>query len=61
MRRVCALQHQAGAQYSAVEWIRDKVAVRNVLAPAPDPKPTSSAAKRAWIVFCAMPQGDGNT
>ena len=30
MRRVCALRHQAGAQYSAVELIRDKAAVRNV-------------------------------
>ena len=38
MRRVCALRHQAGAQYSAVESIRDKAAVRNVLTPAPHPE-----------------------
>ena len=37
MRRVCALRHEAGAQYSAVEYIRDKTAVHNVLATAPHP------------------------
>ena len=35
MKRVCALRHQAGAQYSAVEVVRDKAAVGIVLAPAP--------------------------
>ena len=62
MSRVCALRHQAGAHYSAVEWIRDKAAVHNVLAPAPHPDPqVALAAKRAWIVFCAMPQNDDDT
>ena len=32
MRRVCALRHQGGAQYSAVEEIRNKAVVRNILA-----------------------------
>ena len=41
IRRVCALRYQAGAQYSAVEYIRDKAAVSNVLAPAPNPEPAS--------------------
>ena len=41
MRRVCELRHQAGAQYSAVEKIRNKAAVCNVLAPAPHPEPAS--------------------
>ena len=30
--------HQRGAQYSAVEWTRAKVAVRNVVDPAPQPE-----------------------
>ena len=29
MRRVCALPHQTGAQYSAVKYTRDRAAVRN--------------------------------
>ena len=33
IRPVCALRHQAGAQYSAVECTRAKVAVRSVEAP----------------------------
>ena len=41
MRRVWALRHQTGAQYSAVECTRDRVAVRNVVAPAPQPEPAS--------------------
>jgi len=41
MRRVWALRHQTGAQYSAVEWTRVRVAVRNVVAPAPQPEPAS--------------------
>jgi len=35
MRQVWALRHQTGTQYSAVEWTRAKVAVLNVVAPAP--------------------------
>jgi len=41
MRRVWALRHQTGAQYSVVEWTRDKVAVRKDFAPAPQPEPAS--------------------
>jgi len=41
IRRVWALQHQTGVQYSAVEWTRARVAVRKVVAPAPQPDPAS--------------------
>jgi len=41
MRRVRVLRHQTGAQYSAVECTRVRVAVRNVVAPAPQPEPAS--------------------
>ena len=41
IKRVWALRHQTGAQYSAVEWIRARVTVRNVVAPAPHPEPAS--------------------
>jgi len=36
-----SLRHQTGAQYSAVEWTKAMVAVRNVVAPAPQPEPAS--------------------
>ena len=35
MRRVWALRHQTGAQYSAVEWSRSRVTIRSVFAAAP--------------------------
>ena len=41
VRRVWALRHQTGAQYSAVECTRARVAVRNVVAPTPQPEPAS--------------------
>jgi len=41
MRRVWALRHQTVAQYSAVECTRARVSVRNTVAPAPQPEPTS--------------------
>ena len=41
MKRVCVLQHQTGAQYSALEQTKNRAAVRNVLAPAPHPDPAS--------------------
>ena len=41
MRRVWALRHQTGAQYSAVEFTRARVAIRRVVAPAPQPEPAS--------------------
>ena len=62
MRRVCALRHQAGVQYSAVEQIRDKAAVRNVLAPAPNPQPASRLSSETRVdSFCVMPQDDDGT
>ena len=41
MRRVWALRHQTWAQYSAVICTRVRTAVRNVVAPAPQPDPAS--------------------
>jgi len=41
MRWVWAQRHQTGAQYSAVEWTKTRVAVRRVVAPAPQPEPAS--------------------
>ena len=41
MRRVWALRHHTGAWYSAVEWTKAKVAVRHVVAIAPQPEPAS--------------------
>ena len=49
MRRVCALRHQADAQYSAVEYIRNKAAVCNVLAPAPHPEPASHLSSETRV------------
>ena len=48
MRRVWALRHQTGAQYSAVEWTRARVAVRSVVAPAPQ-----QATSGVWRVMLA--------
>ena len=41
MRRVWALWHHIGAQYSAVECTRARVAIRRIVAPAPEPEPAS--------------------
>jgi len=41
MRRVRALRHQTGAQYSAVECTKVRVAVCRVIAPAPQPEAAS--------------------
>ena len=49
MRRVCALRHQAGAQYSAVEEISDKSTVRNVLAQVPYPEPASRLSSEMHV------------
>ena len=40
-RRVWALRHQTGAQHSAVECTRPRLAVRRVVAPTPQPEPGS--------------------
>ena len=37
---VWALQHHTGVQCSVMEWTSARVAVRRVLAPAPQPEPT---------------------
>ena len=41
MMRVCALRHQTGAQYSAVEYTRAKVADQRTAPLAPHPDPVS--------------------
>jgi len=41
MRRVSALRHQTGAKCSSVEYTRARVAVRRLVAPAPQPEPVS--------------------
>jgi len=46
MRWVWALRHQAGAQYSAVGCTRVRMAVRKVVAPAPQPE-TANRLKSA--------------
>jgi len=54
-RRVWALRHQTGVQYSAVEWTRAKVAVRNVVAPAPQTKAASRLrVRRVMSTFCEV-------
>jgi len=40
-RRVCLLRHQTGVQYSAAEWIKARVAVRNLLASEPHLEPAN--------------------
>jgi len=46
MRRVWALRHQTGAQNSAVEGTKARVAIRRVVAPAPQPEP----ARQGFVV-----------
>jgi len=41
IRQVWALRQQTGAQYSAVECTRARVAVCKIVAPAPQPEPAS--------------------
>ena len=41
MRRVSALRHQTGAQYSEVKCNRAEAAIRRVAAPAAQPEPAS--------------------
>jgi len=54
IRRVWALRHQIGAQHSAVECTRAKVAVRSVVSPAPQPEPASRLKERdAWCQLLA--------
>ena len=53
MRRVSALRHQTGAQYSAVEQAKDRAAARNALALAPHSEPASclSSVTQIHIFF----------
>jgi len=48
IRWVRALRYQTGAQYSVVEYTRARGAVRNAVAPAPQPEPANrhKSAKR---------------
>ena len=65
MRRVSALRHQTGAQYSAVECTRTRAAIRNVVALAPQPASQSqqaaSGARRVMSASCEVTQGVGDT
>ena len=49
-RSVWALRHQKGAQYSAVERTKARVAVRKVVAPAPQPDLSRARNRRARFV-----------
>jgi len=59
MRREWELRHQTGAQCSAVELIRAKMAVHMVVAPAP--LQAASRKQRVMSTFCEVTQGVGNT
>jgi len=62
VRRVWALRHQTGAQHSAVEWTRAMVAIRNVVAPAPQREPASpSRVRQVMSTFCEVTRGVGET
>ena len=50
LRRVWALRLQTGAQYSAAEWIKAKVAIRNDLVPAPQLDPARRLKRRTCVV-----------
>ena len=60
MRRVWALRHQTATQYSAVEWTRARLAVRNVVAPAPH-QAASIRVRRVMSASCEVTQGVGDT
>jgi len=62
MRRVWALRHQTGAQYSAVECTRVSVGIRRVVAPAPNrSQQAASGARRVMSASCEVTQGVGDT
>jgi len=62
MRQVWALRHQTGAQYSAVEWTRDRVAVRRVAVPAPHrSQQAASGVRRVMSASSEVTQGVGDT
>jgi len=58
MRRILALRHQTGAQYSAVECTRARVATRRVVAPAPQPEDAWCQLLAKWLkvsTICERP------
>jgi len=60
LRRVWALRHHTG--YFAVEWTRDKVTVRNVVAQAPSSSQrATSRVRRVMSTFCEVTRGVGDT
>jgi len=62
VRWVWALRHHTGEQYPAVECTRAKVAVRNVVTPAPQPEPASRLKSATRDVnFLQVTQGVGKT
>ena len=62
IRQVRALQHQTGAQCSAFECTSARVAVRNVVAPAPQPEPANlPGAGCVMSACCEVTQGVGDT
>ena len=61
-RRVWAMRHQTGAQYSAAEWIKARVAVCRVMAPAPQLDPANRLRSPTRVVsFFAVNEGVGET
>jgi len=53
MRRMWALRHQTGAQYSAVEWTRAKVAVATLLPQQRSPsQQATSRVRRVMSALC---------
>ena len=66
IRQVLALRHQTGAQYSAVECTGARVAVRRVVAPAPQSgsgrsQQAASRAPHVMSASCEVTQGVGDT
>ena len=52
MRRVCALRHQNGVQYSAIEWTKHMTSVCFVLAPATRPETASHLINLKRVDSC---------
>jgi len=63
VRRVWVMQHQTGAQYSAVDWTRAKIAVVALLL-LQHPNQSQQAAsrvRRVMSTFCEVTRGVGDT
>ena len=62
MMRVCTLQHQTGAQYSAIEYTRAKAVVQRTASLAPYPDSASQLIRVTREVnFYAVTQGVNGT